>query len=71
MSTTQEKIAAQRLVSTSKAPRHLIGPNELGYLYEVEEQAARMKQVGDILATLVPSTEAAKEWQRITADWNP
>jgi hypothetical protein len=71
MSTTQEKIAAQRMVNTPKAPRHLIGPNELGYLYDVEKQAARMKQVGDILASLVPSTEAAKEWARVTEEWNP
>lgn len=71
MSTTQEKIAAQRLAINAKAPRHLIGPNELGYLYETEEQAIRMKQVGDILASLAPTTEAAKEWARITADWNP
>lgn len=71
MSTTEEKIYAQREVNTASAPRHLIGPNELFYLYEMEEQAIKMKQTGDILASLVPTTEAAKEWQRITADWNP
>jgi hypothetical protein len=71
MSTTAEKIDAQRQVNNASAPRHLIGPNELDYLYEMEVLAIRMKQVGDILASLAPTTEAAKEWQRVTADWNP
>lgn len=71
MSTTEEKIYAQREVNNASSPRHLIGPNELSYLYEMEELAIKMKQTGDILASLAPTTEAAKEWQRVTADWNP
>ena len=71
MSTTEEKIYAQRQVNNASSPRHLIGPNELSYLYEMEGLAIKMKQTGDILASLVSTTEAAKEWARITADWNP
>ena len=71
MSTTEEKIYAQRQVNNASAPRHLIGPNELNYLYDMEKLAIKMKQTGDILSSLVSTTEAAKEWARITADWNP
>lgn len=65
MSTILEKIEAQRRVNVPGCPRHLIGPNELQYLYEMEAFIHRMKSTGDILASLLPSTEAAAEWQRI------
>jgi len=68
MSTILEKTEAQRTVNKRGCPRHLIGPNELGYLYEVEQSAEKMKVVGDMLASLLPTTEAAAEWRRITKD---
>ena len=65
MSTILEKIEAQRQVNVRGCPRHLIGPNELSYLYEMETFIHRMKSTGDILASLLPSTEVASEWARI------
>ena len=69
MSSTLEKIEAQRVINKAKGvPRHAIGPNELQYLYDIEQTAIRMKMIGDILASLMPTSEAAAEWGRITKD---
>ena len=65
MSNILEKIEAQRQVNVRGCPRHLIGPNELGYLYEMEAFVYRMKQTGSVMASLLPSTEVAFEWARI------
>jgi hypothetical protein len=71
MSTISQQLAAQRAANSEARNPHLIGSFTLASLFETEETAEKMKQVGDVLAALLPGTEAAQEWKRITANYQP
>lgn len=67
MSNLKQQLEAQREANASARFPHLIGSFTLAALFETEETAEKMKQVGDVMAALLPGTEAAREWKRISA----